>query len=197
MKLTITPLQSRVLAIVLLMAMLVLLAVLIYLPWQAAHRHYDTAIEDQQDRTARYLRIAAQRQNFEENITLIAKRDAGRYYLKSSAPALAAAEVQQMAQNIIEANQLKLESAQIGLHKDDGPRRKVAVNFQLRGSLPAVQKALYELETALPYLFVDKLLVRSSVARQFMPQPGVEPDVLVQLELSAIALIAKQAQKKP
>ena len=102
-----------------------------------------------------------------------------------------------MAQNIIEANQLKLESAQIGPHKDDGPRRKVAVNFQLRGPLPAVQKALYELETALPYLFVDKLLVRSSVARQFMPQPGVEPDVLVQLELSAIALIAKQAQKKP
>lgn len=195
MKLMLTPLKSRVLAIVLLLAMLLLLAVLIYVPLRIAHQHYDTAIADQQDRLARYLRVSAQRQNVEANIALVTKRGADRYYLKSSAPALAAAEVQQMAQTIIETNQLMLESAQIAPHKDDGPRRKVAVNFQLRGSLRAVQKALYELETTLPYLYVDKLLLRSSVARLFRPQPGVEPDVLVQLELSAFALIAKPAQK--
>ena len=197
MKLTITPTQSRVLAIALLLALLAILAVLVYVPWHRVHFRYDTAIEDQLDRTSRYLRIAAQRQNAEANIAFIAKRDAGRYYLKASSPALAAAEVQQMAQAIIEANELKVESTRIAAHKDDGPRRKVAVNFQLRGQLPAVQKALHELETALPYLYVDNLVVRSSVARVFRPVPGVEPDVLVQFDLYAFTRLAKPALKKP
>ena len=197
MKLTLTPMQSRALAIALLLVLLALLAVLVYVPWQRAHLHYDTAIEDRLDRTSRYLRVAGQRKNVEANIASIAKRDAGRYYLKASSPALAAAEVQQMAQAIIEANELKVESTQIATHKDDGPRRKVAVDFQLRGKLPALQKALYELETALPYLYVDNLVIRSSVARVFLPVPGVEPDVLVQFELYAFARLAKPALKKP
>ncbi|MGK2951265.1 MAG: type II secretion system protein GspM [Thiobacillus sp.] len=197
MKLTLTPMQSRVLAIALLLALLALLAVLVYVPWQRAHLHYDTAIEDQLDRASRYLRIAGQRQNIEANIAFIAKRDAGRYYLKASSPALAAAEVQQMAQAIVEANELKVESTQIATHKDDGPRRKVAVNFQLRGQLPALQKALYELETTLPYLYVDNLVIRASVVRMFKPVPGVDPDVLVQFDLYAFTRVVKPALNKP
>jgi general secretion pathway protein M len=189
MKLTLSPMQSRALAVALLLAVLALLAVAIYVPWQRAHRHYDTAIEDQLDRTSRYLRIAAQRQDVEANIALIRKRDARRYYLKTSAPALAAAAVQQLAQTIVEANELKVDSTQIVAHKDDGSRRKVTVNFKLRGQLPAVQKALYELESALPYAYVDNLVIRSSVARRFRPVPGVEPDVLAQFDLYAFALV--------
>lgn len=197
MKLTLTPVHSRVLAIALLLAVLVVLAVLVYVPWQRAHEHYDAEIEDRLDRTSRFLRIAAQRHNVEANIARIHKKNAGRYYLKASAPALAAAEVQQMAQTIIEANELKVESTQFAAHKDDGARRRIAVNFQLRGPLPAVQKALYELETAVPYLYVDNLVVRSSVARVFRPVPGVEPDVLVQFELYAYARVPKPGLKKP
>jgi len=176
---------------------LALLALLVYVPWQQAHRYYDSAIEDALDRTSRYQRIADQRKNVEANIALIKKRDAGRYYLRASSPALAAAEVQQMAQTIVEANQLKVESTQIVAHKDEGSRRKVAVNFQLRGQLPAVQQALYELETALPYLYVDNLAVRTAVVRMFRPAPGVEPEIQVQFDLYAFTRVAKPVPKKP
>lgn len=199
MKLTLTPAQSRGLAIGLVLALFALVAIMVYVPWQHAHRHYDTAIEEQLDRTSRYLRIAAQREKIEANIALIQKRDASRYYLKASAPALAAAEVQQMAQAIVEANELKVDSTQIAAHKDEGPRRRVVVNFKLRGPLPAVQKALYELETALPYIYVDNLVVSSSVTRgrAFRPAPGVEPDIMVQFDLYGFARVAKPALKKP
>jgi general secretion pathway protein M len=197
MKLTLTPVQSRALAIALLLAVLAALAVMIYVPWKQAHLHYDTAIEDRLDRTSRYQRIAGQRQSVEANIALIKQRDPRSRYLKASAPALAAAEVQQMAQTIVEANELKVESTQITLHKDDGPRRRVAVNFQLRGQMPAVQKALHELETALPYLYVDNLVIRSSVARVFRHAAGTESDVLVQFDLYAFALIPKPVLPKP
>jgi general secretion pathway protein M len=197
MKLTLTPVQSRALAIVLLLAVLAFLVVLVYVPWKQAHLYYDTVIADRLDRTSRYLRVAAQRKDVETNIALIRKRNASRFYLKASAPALAAAEVQQMAQAIVEANQLAVESTQFASHKDDGPRRKVSVNFRLRGLLPAVQKALYELETALPYLYVDDLLIRSSNMRNFRPAPGVEPEISVQFDLYAFARVANPALKKP
>ncbi len=196
MKLTLTPVQSRGLAVALLFAVLALLVVLIYVPWKQATLYYDAAIADRLDRTSRYLRIAAQRKNVEANIAMIAKRNASRFYLKASAPALAAAEVQQMAQAIVEANGLAVESTQFSSHKDDGPRRKVTVSFRLRGPLPAVQKALYELETALPYLYVDNLVIRSNAGRNAKPAPGVEPDVLVQFDLYAFTRIAKPGPTK-
>jgi general secretion pathway protein M len=196
MKLTLTPMQSRVLAIALLLAVLAILAALVYVPWKQAHLYYDAAIADRLDRTSRYLRVAAQRKNVEANIALIAKRNASRFYLKASSPALAAAEVQQMAQAIVEANGLTVESTQFSSHKDDGPRRKVTVSFRLRGPLPAVQKALYELETALPYLYVDNLVIRSNAGRNAKPAPGVEPDTLVQFDLYAFTRLAKPAPNK-
>jgi general secretion pathway protein M len=196
MKLTLTPVQSRVLAIALLLAVIAMLAVLVYVPWHQAHLHYDEVIADRLDRTSRYLRIAAQRKNVEANIALITKRNASRFYLKASSPALAAAEVQQMAQAIVEANALAVESTQFSSHKDDGAHRKVTVSFRLRGPLPAVQKALYELETALPYLYVDNLDIRANAGRRSIPAPGVEPDVLAQFDLYAFTRIAKPAPNK-
>lgn len=197
MRRPLTPGQSRALALVLLFAVLAGIAALIYLPWQAAHRRYDEAIADRLDRTARYLRIAAQRGDVEKNIALIKKRNAGRFYLKASAPALAASEIQQTAQAIVEANELKVESTQFASHKDEGTHRKVTVNFRLRGTLAAVQKTLYELETAMPYLYVDNLTVRSAAARSFKAAPGVEPDMLVQFDLYAFARVADSAVRKP
>jgi general secretion pathway protein M len=197
MKLIMTPVQSRVLAIALLLAVLAVLAALVYVPWKQAHLYYDAAIADRLDRTSRYLRVAAQRKNIEANIALIAKRNANRFYLKASSPALAAAEVQQMAQAIVEANGLTVESTQFSSHKDDGARRKVTVSFRLRGPLQAVQKALYELETALPYLYVDNLVIRSNAGRNAKPAPGVEPDNLVQFDLYAFTRVAKPALNKP
>lgn len=197
MKRTLTPMQSRLLAIALLLGVIALLAVSVYVPWRQAHQHYDAAIEEKLDRTARYLRIAAQKANVEANIEAVRKQRAERYYLTASAPALAAAEIQQMALAIVEANQVKVESTQIAAHKDEDARRKVTVNFRLRGPLPAMQKTLYELETAAPYLYVDNLVFLSTITRVFRPTPGVEPDVQAQFDLYAFARIGEPAVKKP
>jgi len=197
MKLALTPRQSQALAIALLVALLALLVAAVYFPVRNAHRHYDTAIEDRLDRTARYMRIAAQRDEITANVTSIKKKNAGRFYLQTSAPALAAAEVQQMALAIIEANKVQVESTQIGVHRDEGLQRKISVNFRLRGPMAEMQKTLYELETALPYFFVDNLAVSSVVNRLFRPTPGVQPDVQMQFDLYAFARIGAPASKVP
>lgn len=193
MKMTLTPLQSRALAIAILITVTAIIVLMVYLPIQRAHDHYDSAIEDMLERVARYERIAAQRPAVEANIAQIKKADSRRHYLKSSAPALASAEIQQIAQTIMEANGLTLESTQIGVHRDEGMRRRVTVSFQLRGPLSSVQQTLYQIETTTPYLFVDRLLLRSAVGRDFRPVPGAEPDVLVQFDLYAFALVPQPA----
>lgn len=196
MKIEVTPWQSRILAAVLLFAALLAAGVMIYLPYRHAHQRYEAHIDELLEHIGRYRGIASTRPVIEANIARLKKLDPGRFYLKASAPALAAAEVQQMAMNAIEPNQLQVESTQIAAHKDDGTRRKVTVNFRLRGPLPAVHKALYQLETAAPYLFLDNLVIRSAVTRNYRPVAGVEPDVPVQFDLSGYARIVKPAEKK-
>lgn len=191
MKTTLTPARGRALAILLLLAACVLVALAVYLPVRWAHQRYDGAIEERMDHLARYLRIAAQKKQVEADIAAIKGKDARRHYLKASAPALAAAEIQQMAQAIIDTNAIKVESTQIAPHKDEQGRRKVAINYRLRGQLPAVQKLLYELETLTPSVFIENLALRSSVVRAFHPVPGVEPEVSIQFNLYGFALVNK------
>ncbi|WP_448506873.1 type II secretion system protein GspM [Immundisolibacter sp.] len=196
MKLEVSPWQGRIAAVVLLFGVFFAAGVMVYLPYQKLHQRYDARIDELLQHIGRYRGIAGTRPVIEANIARLKKLDPGRFYLKASAPALAAAEVQQMAMNAIEPNQLQVESTQIAAHKDDGTRRKVTVNFRLRGPLPAVHKALYQLETAVPYLFLDNLVIRSTVTRNYRPVPGVEPDVSVQFDLSGYARIVKPAEKK-
>lgn len=198
MKRPLTPTESRLLAVALLVAVLATAGFAVYLPWKRAHAHYDAAIEDTLDHLARYRRIAAQRASIEANIAALRKRNAGRFYLTASAPALAASEIQQKAQAIVEANALKVESTQIGTHKDEGWRRRVTVNFRLTGPWPAVHKALYEIESTVPYLYLENLSILSGVTRAFRHMPGVEPDIQVQFDVYAYArLPAPDARKKP
>lgn len=197
MKLVITPWQARIAAVLLLLAVLALAGLAVYVPYQKLHQRYTARIDELLEHIGRYRGIAGTRPAIEANIARLKKLDPGRYYLKASAPALAAAEVQQMAMSVIEPAQLQVESTQIAPHKDDGTRRKVTVNFRLRGPWPAVHKALYQIETAVPYLFLDNLVIRATVTRNFRPVPGVEPDVQVLFDLYGYARIAKPAEKKP
>jgi len=186
-----TPMHRRLLALLLLVAVLALIVAAVYFPLQRAHQHYDDAIAESQDRTARFLRVAALKPQIEQNIAELQRRNAGRFYLKASAPALAAAELQQMAQAVLDIHALKVDSTQIVPHKDDLPRRKITVNFRLRGQLEPIQQALYELETAMPHLFLDNVTIRSTTIRNFQPTPGVEPEVLLQFDLYGYTLVNK------
>ena len=60
--------------------------------------------------------------------------------------------------------------------------------MQFFATTPALQKLLGALETQQPYLLVDNITVRPLNAfRGFKPGPGMEPEVNVQLDVSAFA----------
>ncbi len=188
---TLKPGESRALAV--LLTFVVLLALVFLISWMniKAHAHYDEAITDRMDQLARYNRVAAAKADFEQAIKMVKEKDATRFYLKSSTPALAAADIQQIVQTVIEAHGLRTDSIQIAPHKDIDGRRQITLNLRLRGKLQGVRDVLYSLESTQPYLFVENLVVQATVRSNYVPVPGVEPEVTVGFDLSGFAMLKK------
>jgi general secretion pathway protein M len=187
MKWHLSPLQNRLLAVSILLLFCLVAAACIYLLNRDRHAHYDTAIANSLDHIARYERVIATRKDIEAGVVAVKTKDAKRFYLKSSGPALAASEVQQAVQEIINANGLKIESTQIVPHKDEDAFRRISVSLKVRGKLPDLQACLFNIESGMPWLFVHNLIIRSTIGRVFRPTPGIEPDITAQFDVLAFA----------
>ena len=185
-----SPRQSRAAALALLVALLVLAVCAIAVPLWLLNRHYDAALDDSVTRLERYSRIAGMRDGLIRKSAEVKALAASHHYLKSASPALAAAELQEQAKVILEANGGKLNSIQILPHKDDGAYRQISVALQLSAPLSAVKGILYALESSRPYLFIDNFSVRSMAGfgQRIGVDPAVEPDLTVQFDVSGYAL---------
>lgn len=185
-----TPSQSRTLAVSLLILAVVSVLGIFFVPAYLLHRHYDRYLEENSDKLARYERVAATRAALEAKLAAVKARDPRSGFLKNSGPSLAASEVQDVAKNLIEGNGGRLSALQISEHKDDGRFRQVGVNVQIAASVPAFRKILYAIESAKPYLFTDKLVVRSNVHAAYRAVPGPEPEILfITMDVSGFALV--------
>lgn len=190
-----TPQQSRMLALTLLLALVALIIASIAMPVFWLHRHYDQPIEQQLDLLARYSRIGATTPGLTKQLEALKARGARGFFLKSSVPALAASEVQEIVKGVIESNGGKIATMQIPGHKDDGNYRKVTVNIQMNAKISAAQKIFYALETQRPYLILDNISLRSTVwqAPRGANVQGPEPEFLVQFDVAGYAVLgAKQ-----
>lgn len=183
-----TPLQSRAAALALLALVLVVAALVVATPLWLLNRHYDVAIEDVTTRLERYSKIAGMREGLQKKVAEVNALSANRHYLKSASPALAAAELQEMVNSVLEANGGKLNSIQILPHKDEGLYRQISVTLQLTAPLSALKKILYSLESAKPYLFIDNFSIRSPIGFGQRTVAPTEPELAIQLDLTGYAL---------
>lgn len=182
--------QSRMLALTLLLLLLLAVGLGVYLPAKALHRHYDDAISSRNDFIQRYQRVIASGDKVRAALAQIQNGDGRSHFLTNSVAALAASEIQAVAQNLIEANGGKLISMQIGSPKDEGNIRRVTVNVQMSGNMAALRQILYTLETSRPYLIVDNLNVRSQQSSRFSRPAAPPPDLSIGFDLSGYTLIA-------
>ncbi len=183
-----TPPQSRRLAVALLVAAVLAVVAIIAIPVWMAHRHYDTAIAEAADRVERYRRIAATRPEVAKQLETMRASDPRKYFLRSGAAALSAAEAQEAMRVLIENNGGRLITMQAPTSKEEGRYRQVTVNVQLTANIFALRKILHAIESHTPYLFVDTLMVRSQVPGTFKPGPGAEPEMFVQFDVTGYAI---------
>jgi general secretion pathway protein M len=182
------PTQSRRLAILLAVLAIAAIIAAIAGPVWMAHRWYDRNLAEATDKLERYRRVAAMRPEVAKQLDALRNKDTRRFFLRSGAAALSAAEAQQAIQALVEGAGARLISVQAPPAKDDGRYRQVTVNVQMTANIFALRKILHAIENYTPYLFVDNLLVRSQVPGNFKPGPGAEPEMFVQFDVYGYAL---------
>jgi len=181
--------RQRALAVVLLVAAVVAVLAVLFVPLYLLHKHYDDKIAEFSDRIERYRRIAAQAPEYRKALDTMRAKDGRRFFLKNTAPNLAGAELQEQVRTAIESNGGRITTSQNQGPKDDGRFRQITVSVQFFASSPSLQKILYTLESQPPYLSVENITVRPLNAfRGFKPAIGQEPEVNVQLDVAGYAL---------
>lgn len=184
-----TPRQSRLAALGLLALALVLAAALIAVPVWWLNRRYDDALDDATARLARYTRIAGMREGLQGQLAQLRAQGAVPAFLKATSAPLAAAEIQELAKNVVEAQGGKLVSMQILPPKDEQRWRQITVNVQLTASLASLKGILYALEASRPYLFIDNFSARTPpVFLRPGAQTLTEPELTVGFDLTGYAL---------
>lgn len=184
-----TPRQSRMLALSLLLALVALAISIIVVPVFWLHRHYDQAIDGQLDLLARYSRIGATAPSLTVQLEALKTRGARGFFLKNAVPALAASEVQEIVKGTVESNGGRVASMQMPGHKDDGNYRRVTVNIQIIAKLDATQKIFYTLETQRPYLILDNVSIRPSLSMAPRSVSAIgDPEFLVQFDVAGHAV---------
>ena len=181
--------QGRQLAILLLLVAVVVAVGIVAVPTWMAHRHYDKALAESSDRLARYQRMASTRPLLARQLEALRGKDTARYFLRSGAGALSAAQAQEALRGIIEQNGGKLITMQSPVIRDEGRYRQITVNVQMTASAMALRRILNAIETNVPFLFVDNLMVRTQVQSNFKPAPGAEPEMFVSLDATGYAQI--------
>lgn len=180
----ITPKQGKIIALVILMLAVTTVMAAVIVPVVLLHRYYDATIEDKTMQLSRYYKIASMSGDLRKNISEIKLKGSAGYYLKSTNPSLAAAEMQELAKGAIESNGGKLTSIQILPYKDESSYRRITVNLQFTGSLGALKKILYALESSRPYLLIENFTVRSSTSFTGRAAPNIDPELNVQFDLA-------------
>jgi general secretion pathway protein M len=181
--------RQRALAVGLLLLAVVAALVVLVGPIILFHRHYDAAIEETSNRLELYRRVAAQAPELRAALDVMKQRDGRRFFLKNTAPNLAGAELSDLVRAAIENNNGRITTSQSPAPHEEARFRQTFVAVQFFATTPTLAKILAALDTQVPYVVVDNLTVRPLNAfRGFRPAPGQEPELNVQMDVSAWAL---------
>jgi general secretion pathway protein M len=180
-----TGIRGRALAVLLVLLLVCAVVAAVAVPAYLLHHRYSEARAAAENRIDRYQRIASSKVEHQRALDVIKARESGRFFLKNSAPNLGGAELTDMVRPLLESNAARLTSIQPVTVRDEGGFRVYSLNVGFNGTPAALQKALYAIETAIPYLFVETATLRATVPRGYKPPPNQEPEVTVQIEVQA------------
>ncbi|MCE2723402.1 MAG: type II secretion system protein GspM [Burkholderiales bacterium] len=188
-----TPTANRNAAIALLIATLLIGFAAIAFPAWWLYDHYDSRAAQLARQQRSYSSLNELRPTLMKALEALKAKDTKKFFLKGATAALAGADLQEMARGVIEANNGRLLSSQLLPHKDENGYRQVNATIQMTANIQNLRQVLHVMEGREPYLFLDNLTVRAQVPSGFKPQPGFEPEMFVQFDVSGLVPITPVA----
>ncbi|MTW22373.1 type II secretion system protein GspM [Allochromatium palmeri] len=155
------PFCLAVLGTVVLLPLLLLAAIAV--PWLNRISTLNDTIATNSDQLQRYQRLVrtlpALQAELEQART---NDDFDAFYFKAPTQALAGAQLQTRIQEIVTAASGRLISTQILPPESQETPLRIRVRTQIQGSTETLMEVIYALDQARPFLFIERLSVRSS-----------------------------------
>ena len=159
--------QSRLAAVALLVVVLVAVAVFAVVPVAGIYLDDREAIEDAQFRIERFRRLAAKVDVLEQQLDeLDSDRSLQTSLMDEASPTLAAAGLQARLKQIVERSGGRLASTQVLSPENEEGLERVAISVRLSLTGPALQRVLHDLESGLPVLLVDEVVIAARGSRR-------------------------------
>ncbi|MBK8175516.1 MAG: hypothetical protein IPK66_09735 [Rhodospirillales bacterium] len=153
-----SPLTRKIIAVTLLIVAIALPYRLIVSPLQERSAAYAEQIAARQDVLSRLRRLADSRPQLRERLEKLQSLPSSQEgYLSGDSETLVAADLQTLVRTIVERNGGKLESTQILPATSEGAFRRVTLRVRMSSDTDSLFHTLYDLESMLPYLFLDGL----------------------------------------
>jgi general secretion pathway protein M len=180
-------LVSRLLALVLLAAVVLLAWQGLIMPVIAAYQTSATSIAQSRSLLERYRALAELRPHLARQLEeRRSDTEASRAYLEGPTDALAAAALQEQVRTIIADAGGELRSTQIlpGKVVDEALRiQRAGLRLQLSVEVEGLESILYRLETAEPFLFIDEISIREQRVRRRRNEAEKAPELDVSLQV--------------
>jgi general secretion pathway protein M len=187
---SVTPRQSRALAVSILILLVVIVTLLAIYPAWSLNGEYDVQIEDIQFQIERYQRIAGQDDRYQvEFNTLKRRQQSDMRYLQSKTDLLANAELQRRIKQVVATAQGRIISSQTAQISQEEVLSKVAIRVRMKSTLENPVKIFHQIETQKPYLFIENISLRSRhLPRRRLPTNKKIENEIKQLDLEFLVI---------
>ena len=174
------PSSRRTLAAGLLVAAVLVVGAVVYLPFWLVGRE-DAAIA----RTAAQIRevgaqLPVRERLLAEERLLQEATDLDKVLLRAATPGVAAAQLQGQLTTLAAGTEVAVTSVQILEPAADPPFTRIGLRLSMNGDVAALRNFLYAVETRVPVLIVDSLGV---IAPETLSDPTTAPQLSATLEL--------------
>ncbi|QGU32019.1 type II secretion system protein GspM [Thermochromatium tepidum] len=152
----------------------ILLVAAIAVFWIDRISELDDTIASHRDQLRRYQRLVGSLPALQVELEQARANDTfDAFYFKAPTQALAGAQIQTQIQEIVNAAAGRLISTQILPPEGQETPPRIRVRTQIQGSTETLMEMLYRFEQARPFLFVERLSVRSSARPTEPAGPGM------------------------
>lgn len=178
-----TPRASRLLALGILAALLLLVFFGFVSPLLDAYRQAGAASEQYRAALEHTRNTGSDLAGLRAELARLKEHQASAVgFMQGSNPSLATADLQNRIKSSVEAARGELRSTQILPARDEGAFRRISIRGQIAVNMAALQRVFYDLESATPFLFLDNVEIRSRPARR-STSPDDDPVLEVRFDL--------------
>lgn len=187
MTITLNPLQHCIAATTLLVIVLIGVAVCAIAPaWNTYHDNAERILKAR-EHIVRYRQLSEQQSQLEKQIRRFEQQTKAnkRKFVPGTAPAVAAAAIQQRVRELLEGTDGRLTSTQTLKIDNTEAFPRVAIKAEVNAPIETLSTLFYRLETGEPYLFVDELSIQSKgAARRRRANRAAEADLALDAQFA-------------